>query len=252
MMSTRARPRQELKELFFEFARSGDRDIRSQLVEAHVGLAHHLARRFVYRGEPYDDLVQVGSLALIKAVDRFDPDRGVEFTTFASKTILGELKRHFRDKGWAIRAPRRLQELYLHLNQSVAVLSQELGRSPTIAELAADTDAPEEQVLEALEAGRSYRSASLESSGPDEEGVGSRLGAEAPEMGSVEWRATLAPYVQALPEREQTILRLRFVVGLTQSEIASEIGISQMHVSRLLAQSLATLRQRCGDVEVRP
>ena len=252
MMSTRARPREELRELFTEFARSGDREIRARLVEAHVALAHHLARRFVYRGEPYDDLVQVGSLALIKAVDRFDPDRGVEFTTFASKTILGELKRHFRDKGWAIRAPRRLQELYLQLNQSVARLSQELGRSPTIAELAADTDTSEEQVLEALEAGRSYRSTSLESSGPDEDSVGSRLGAEAPEMGSVEWRATLEPHLQSLPEREQAILRLRFVAGLTQSEIASEIGISQMHVSRLLAHSLSTLRQRCSEVEERP
>src|SRR6202035_221594 len=127
VMSTDARPREELREMFSELARTGDQGLRSQLVEAHIGLAHHLARRFVYRGEAYDDLVQVGSLALIKAVDRFDPDRGVEFTTFASKTILGELKRHFRDKGWAIRAPRRLQELYLHLNQSVASLSQVLG-----------------------------------------------------------------------------------------------------------------------------
>ena len=121
----------------------------------------------------------------------------MEFTTFASKTILGELKRHFRDKGWAIRAPRRLQELYLQLNHSVASLSQELGRSPTIAELAADTGAPEEQVLEALEAGQSYRSTSLDSAGPDDEGLGSRLGAEDREMGTVEWRATLEPHVQA-------------------------------------------------------
>ncbi len=241
-------PRQALREKFSEFSRSRDAGLRAQLVEAHIGLAHHLARRFVYRGEPYDDLVQVGSLALIKAVDRFDPERGVEFTTFASKTILGELKRHFRDKGWAIRAPRRLQELYLQLNHSVASLSQELGRSPTIAEIAADTDAPEERVLEALEAGQSYRSTSLDSAGPDDEGLGSRLGADAPEMGSVEWRATLEPHVQALPEREQAILRLRFIVGLTQSEIATRMGISQMHVSRLLAHSLTTLRERCGDV----
>ena len=247
--STDARPREELREMFSEFARSGDQALRSELVEAHIGLAHHLARRFVYRGEPYDDLVQVGSMALIKAVDRFDPEREVEFTTFASKTILGELKRHFRDKGWAIRAPRRLQELYLQLNHSVASLSQELGRSPTIAELAADTGAPEEHVLEALEAGRSYRSTSLDSAGPDDETLGSRLGVEAPEMTTVEWRATLEPHIRALPEREQTIIRLRFVSGLTQSEIASEIGISQMHVSRLLAHSLAILRQRCSEVE---
>jgi RNA polymerase sigma-B factor len=248
-MSTDARPREELKQMFAELARSGDSDLRSQLIEAHVGLAEYLARRFVYRGESYDDLVQVASIALIKAVDRFDPERGVEFTTFATKTILGELKRHFRDKGWAIRAPRRLQELYLNLNQSVATLSQELRRSPTIAELAADTGATEEQVLEALEAGQSYRSTSLDSAGPDEEALGSRLGVEAEGMAEAEWRTVLEPHVQALPKREQTILRLRFVDGLTQSEIASQIGLSQMHVSRLLVQTLATLRERCGEVE---
>jgi RNA polymerase sigma-B factor len=244
-----ALPREELRAMFSELARTGDQGLRAELVEAHLGLAHHLARRFVYRGESYEDLVQVASLALIKAVDRFDPNRGVEFTTFASKTILGELKRHFRDKGWAIRAPRRLQELYLQLNYSVSSLSQELGRSPTIAELASDTGAPEEQVLEALEAGQSYRSTSLDRSGPDEEGLGSRLGVEPKELGTVEWRATLEPYVQALPERQQTILRLRFTVGLTQSQIASHMGISQMHVSRLLARSLLSLRERCRDVK---
>jgi RNA polymerase sigma-B factor len=235
--------------MFADFARTGDDALRSQLVEAHLGLAQHLARKFVYRGEPYDDLVQVASLALIKAVDRFDPDRGFEFTTFATRTILGELKRHFRDKGWAIRAPRRLQELYLQLNQSVASLSQELGRSPTIGELAADTGAREEDVLEALEAGKSYRSTSIDNPGLDDEGIGTRLGQEASGMAAAEWRAVLAPYMQALPEREQTILRFRFIDGLTQSEIASRIGISQMHVSRLMAQTLATLRERFGEFE---
>ena len=251
-MSMDARPREELKQMFAELARSGDADLRSQLIEAHVGLAEHLARRFVYRGESYDDLVQVASIALIKAVDRFDPERGVEFTTFATKTILGELKRHFRDKGWAIRAPRRLQELYLHLNQSVATLSQELRRSPTIAELAADTGASEEQVLEALEAGQSYRSSSLDSAGPDDEGLGARLGVEAEGLGVAEWRTILEPYLQSLPAREQVILKLRFVDGLTQSEIASQIGLSQMHVSRLLVHSLATLREKFGDLEEEP
>jgi RNA polymerase sigma-B factor len=252
VMSTDARPREELTQMFAAPARTGDSELRAQLVEAHLGLAEHLARRFVYRGEAYDDLVQVASIALIKAVDRFDPDRGVEFSTFATKTILGELKRHFRDKGWAIRAPRRLQELYLHLNQSVATLSQELRRSPTIAELAADTGVTEEQVLEALEAGQSYRSTSLDSAGPDEEGLGSRLGVEAEGMGVAEWRTMLEPYVQALPEREQTILRLRFVDGLTQSEIARQMGLSQMHVSRLLVHSLATLRKQFGEIDEVP
>jgi RNA polymerase sigma-B factor len=235
--------------MFVELARTGDAGLRSELIEAHIGLAEHLARRFVYRGESYDDLVQVASIAVIKAVDRFDPDRGVEFTTFATTTILGELKRHFRDKGWAIRAPRRLQELYLHLNQSVASLSQELRRSPTIAELAADTGTTEEQVLEALEAGQSYRSTSLDSAGPDEQGLGSRLGVEAEGMGVAEWRTVLEPHLQALPEREQAILRLRFVDGLTQSEIAAQIGLSQMHVSRLLVHSLKTLRESFGDLD---
>lgn len=235
--------------MFAELARTGDSSLRDELVEAHIGLAGHLARRFVYRGESYDDLVQVASIALIKAVDRFDPERGVEFTTFATQTILGELKRHFRDKGWAIRAPRRLQELYLNLNQSVASLSQTLKRSPTIAELAADTGATEEQVLEALEAGQSYRSTSLDNAGPDDEGLGSRLGVEAEGMGVAEWRTILEPHIRSLPEREQTILRLRFVDCLTQSEIALRIGLSQMHVSRLLVHSLKTLREEIGEIE---
>jgi len=235
--------------MFAELARSGEPGLRSRLIEAHIGLAEHLARRFVYRGESYDDLVQVASIALIKAVDRFDPDRGVEFTTFATKTILGELKRHFRDKGWAIRAPRRLQELYLNLNQSVATLSQELRRSPTIAELAVDTGATEEQVLEALEAGQSYRSTSLDSAEPGDEGLGSRLGVEGEGMGAAEWRILLEPHVRTLPQREQAILRLRFVDGLTQSEIATQIGLSQMHVSRLLVQTLQSLRERFGEID---
>jgi len=235
--------------MFVQLARDGDRELRAELIEAHLGLAEHLARRFVYRGESYDDLVQVASIALIKAVDRYDPARGVEFSTFATKTVLGEVKRHFRDKGWAIRAPRRLQELYLQLNHSVSALSQTLGRSPTIAELAADTGAGEEQVLEALEAGQSYRSMSLDGPGPDDEGLGARLGTEAEGLGVAEWRTVLEPHVQALPEREQTILRLRFIDGLTQSEIAARIGLSQMHVSRLLVRSLATLRARLGEVE---
>jgi RNA polymerase sigma-B factor len=247
-MSAEARPRQELRQMFAQLAHTRDTGLRSELIEAHIGLAEHLARRFVYRGESYDDLVQVASIALIKAVDRFDPDRGVEFSTFATKTILGELKRHFRDKGWAIRAPRRLQELYLELNHSVATLSQTLGRPPTIAELASDTGASEEQVLEALEAGQSYRSSSLDSAGPEDEGLSARLGQDAEGMGVAEWRTVLEPHLQALPAREQTILRLRFVNGLTQSEIAAHIGLSQMHVSRLLVRSLATLRLRLGAV----
>jgi RNA polymerase sigma-B factor len=239
--------RQELRNKFEEFARTRDEGLRAELIEAHVGLAEHLARRFTHRGEPYDDLVQVSSLGLIKAVDRFDPERGVEFTTYATKTILGELKRHFRDKGWAIRAPRRIQELYLQLGQAVAMLSQQYGRSPTIKELVKETGASEDEVIEAMEAGQAYRSASLDSAGPDEEGIGARLGVETGDFGDAEWRAVLRPHIDALPERDRMILKLRFVEGLTQSEIANRVGISQMHVSRLLGKSLVALREACGS-----
>jgi RNA polymerase sigma-B factor len=240
------RDRDELRAMFAEFARSRERGLRADLIEAHVGLAEHLARRFTHRGEPYDDLVQVGSLGLIKAVDRFDPDRGVEFTTYAAKTILGELKRHFRDKGWAVRAPRQVQELYLHLGDAIGRLSQELGRSPTVGELAQATGASPDDVIEALEAGQAYRSTSLDSAGSDEEALGSRLGVEDEGLGHAEWRAVLLPHVEALAQRDREILHLRFVDGLTQSEIAARIGISQMHVSRLLSRSLSVLRRACA------
>lgn len=237
--------RDMLRHKFEEFARTQDVGVRDQLVEAHLGLAEYLARRFANRGEPLDDLVQVASLGLLKAVGRFDPERGVEFSTYATHTIVGELKRHFRDRGWAIRAPRRMQELYLRLGKVVANLGQELGRSPTIAELAAEVQVSEEEVLEALEAGQAYRFASLDAPvGGDSEGetLMSRLGSEDPELAGAERRATLSPLLDTLPDREQTILHLRFFEGLTQSEIATRLGISQMHVSRLLGRSVAQLR----------
>ncbi len=237
--------RGELRTKFVEYARTGDVALRDELVAAHLGLAEYLARRFANRGEPLDDLVQVASLGLLKAVGRFDPTRGVEFSTYATHTIVGELKRHFRDKGWAIRAPRRMQELYLRLGKVVATLGQELGHSPTIAELAAEVEVSEEEVLEALEAGQAYRFASLDAplSGESEsETLGSRIGADDPEIEDAERRATLSPLLRQLPERERLILHLRFFDGLTQSEIAARLGISQMHVSRLLARSVAQLR----------
>ena len=244
-MSFQPAQREELRAKFTEFARTGDVTLRDELVAAHLGLAEYLARRFANRGEPLDDLVQVASLGLLKAVGRYDPERGVEFSTYATHTIVGELKRHFRDKGWAIRAPRRMQELYLRLGKVVATLGQELGRSPTIAELAVEVEVSEEEVLEALEAGQAYRFASLDAPAPgDSEGesLGTRMGQEDPEMLGAEQRATLSPLLGTLPEREQLILHLRFFEGLTQSEIATRLGISQMHVSRLLARSVAQLR----------
>jgi RNA polymerase sigma-B factor len=236
--------RDELREQFVAFAHERDASLRDELVAAHLGLAEYLARRFANRGEPLDDLVQVASLGLIKAVDRFDPERGVEFSTYATHTIVGELKRHFRDKGWAIRAPRRMQELYLQLGKVVGTLSQELGHSPTIAELAAEVEVSEEEVLEALEAGQAYRSASLDAPVGNEEGetLGAHLGEEDVSLADVESRATLSPLLAQLPPRERLILHLRFFEGLTQSEIATRLNISQMHVSRLLARSVSELR----------
>jgi len=236
-------------EQFSEFARTRDPKIRSELVEAHLGLARHLAGRFAQRGESYDDLVQVASIALLHAVDRFDPTMGVAFSTFATRTILGELKRHFRDKTWAVRAPRRIQELYVRLGTSVGILAQDLGRSPTIAELAADADTTEEAVLEALEAGQSYRATSLDAptAGSEDETLGDRIGADDDSFAHAERRAQLGPLLDRLPERERLIVSYRFVTGMTQSEIASRLGISQMHVSRLLSRSLARLRSQIEE-----
>jgi RNA polymerase sigma-B factor len=192
-------------------------------------------------------LVQVGSIALIKAVDRFDPDRGVEFTTYATGTVIGELKRHFRDKGWAVRAPRRIQELYLELGHTIDALSQELGRPPTVAELADSIGVSQDAILEAIEAGQGYRSSSIDAPGQRDETLADRLGSDDAGVAVVDERSVLAPALASLPERQQEVVRLRFIEGLTQSEIASRVGISQMHVSRLLAQSLARIRENLAE-----
>ena len=237
--------REELLTLFAIFAETQDVAVRDELVAAHMGLAEYLARRFANRGEPLDDLVQVASLGLLKAVGRFDPERGVGFSTYATHTIVGELKRHFRDKGWALRTPRRMQELYLRLGSAVARLGQSLGRSPTIAELASEVGASPEEVLEALEAGQAYRFASLDAPLGGEGGgdtLGSRLGGDDRDLVAVEGRMTLSPLLNRLSPRERTIVQLRFFEGLTQSEIAARLGISQMHVSRLLARAVDQLR----------
>jgi len=228
---------------FVEFAATRDPGLRSRLVEAHLGLAHHLARRFGNRGETRDDLVQVASLALIHAVDRFDPDRGFEFSTFATRTVLGELKRHFRDKGWAVRAPRRVQELYLELGTAADDLAQELGHPPTVGELAARTGATEEAVLEAIEAGQGYRASSIDAPDRQEGSLAQRLGDVDAGFVGAENRQVLVDALATLPEREREILHLRFVDGLTQSQIAGRIGVSQMHFSRLLATSIRRLRE---------
>jgi RNA polymerase sigma-B factor len=217
---------------------------KDELVNTHLSLAEYLARRFANRGEPLEDLVQVASLGLVKAADRFEPSRGVEFSTYATHTIVGELKRHFRDKAWSVRAPRRMQELYLRLGTAVAALSQELGRSPTIPELATELSVSEEEVLEALEAGNAYRSTSLDAPARGQEGeaLAGSLGANDPSLEDAERRATLSPLLAKLPPRERLIVYLRFFENQTQSEIAEHLGLSQMHVSRLLTKSVAELR----------
>ena len=239
-----------LLKTFHDFAATGNPALRDQLIEAHLGLAEYLARRFANRGEPLDDLVQVASLGLVKAVERFDPGRGLEFTTFATPTIVGELKRHFRDKGWAVRVPRRVQELHLRVTRVVDDLSLELGRSPTVEEIAKRAGTTEDEVIEAIDAGSAYRSTSLDAGRGDDDdspGLLGQLGSIDPEMASAERRAALGPLIAELPEREQVMLYLRFYEGMTQSEIAKRLGISQMHVSRLLSRSLQRLREVAED-----
>src|SRR5437016_9629111 len=223
-MAFEATDRSELRSKLEECGESGDKALRDEIVAAQVGLAEYLARRFKNRGEPIEDLIQVALLGLLKAVERFDPGRGLEFSTFATPTIVGELKRHFRDKGWAVRVPRRVQELHLRLGKVVSNLSQDLGRSPTIAEIAERAQASEEEVLEAMEAGRAYRFASLDAPGggggdDDAQGLSSQLGDDDPRLTDIEHRVALSPLIAELPRREQVILHLRFFEGLTQSEI---------------------------------
>ncbi len=221
-------------------------ELRNQLVRMHIPLVEHLARRFRNRGEPLDDLTQVATIGLIKSVDRFDVDRGVEFSTYATPTIVGEIKRHFRDKGWAVRVPRRLQELRLSLTTATSELSQRHGRSPTVHELAEHLGISEEDVLEGLESANAYSTLSLDVPDSDDESpaVADTLGATDEALEGVEYRESLKPLLAQLPQREQKILVLRFFRNMTQSQIAAEVGISQMHVSRLLARTLAQLRDK--------
>jgi RNA polymerase sigma-B factor len=219
--------------------------IRSELVELHLPLVEYLARRFRNRGEWLDDLTQVATIGLIKSIDRFDLERGVEFSTYATPTIVGEIKRHFRDKGWAVRVPRRLQELKLALAKAIGELAQNLGRAPTVAELAEHRQMSEEEVLEGLESANAYSTVSLDApdSGDDDApAVAESLGMVDDALEGVEYRESLKPLLEQLPPREKRILLLRFFGNMTQSQIATELGISQMHVSRLLARTLTQLR----------
>ncbi|PZS06273.1 MAG: hypothetical protein DLM56_01055, partial [Pseudonocardiales bacterium] len=209
----------------------------------HLPLVEYLARRFVGRGEPLDDLIQVGTVGLINAVDRFDAERCVEFSTFATPTILGEIKRHFRDKGWMIRVPRRLQELRAALSSTTAELTQKLGRAPTVRELAERLGITEDEALEGLESGKAYATTSLDATvGDAASTIMDTIGIDDPALDNVDNREAIKPLLHRLPAREKRLLTLRYFQNLTQTEIAAELGISQMHVSRLLARTLEQLR----------
>lgn len=220
---------------------------RDALVHLHLPLVEHCARRFRNRGEPYEDLVQVGTIGLIKSVDRFDTERGVEFSTYATPTIIGEIKRYFRDKGWAIRVPRRLQELRMQISASTAELTQRLGRSPTPRELAEAIGCSVEEIVEGLESSNAYSTLSLDATDDDSDGPGQSMldamGVDDEALEHVEIRESVKPLLENLPPREKKILLLRFFKNMTQSQIAEEIGVSQMHVSRLLSRTLEQLRQ---------
>ena len=240
----------DVDSLLIAFHRDGDRDARERALVELMPLVRALASRYAGRGEPLEDLVQVGALGLIKAVDRFDVDRGVEFSSYAVPTIVGEIRRHFRDKAWAMHVPRRLKELSVRLSRLLDDLTTELGRSPTIAELAEAAGAEEEEVIDALDSAHAYSTRSLHA--PFEEGgddsLADKLGT--PETGyeEVEDGSLVAAGLDALDERERRIVELRFFEEMTQSQIAAEIGISQMHVSRLLRRALATMRGKIEEV----
>jgi RNA polymerase sigma-B factor len=234
--------------------RAGDTAAREELITRYLPLVRSLARRFASRGQPVEDLIQLGSIGLIKAVDRFDLDRGVELSTYATPTILGEIKRYFRDKGWSVKVPRALQDLNVRLNKLMEQLTVDLQRSPTIAELAAAAEVGEEEVVEALESGRAYSSVSIFSGGANEDDESMELldclGKDEPAYEVFEQRRLLAPAMERLDPRERLILHLRFFEGMTQTQVAARIGISQMHVSRLIRKSIENLRQNILETDV--
>jgi RNA polymerase sigma-B factor len=237
------------QQLLRRYHERGDRDAREHLVQRHLPLVRALARRYAGRGEPLEDIEQVGAIGLLKAIDRYELSREVALTTYATPNVVGEIKRHFRDRGWAIRIPRGLQELNSRMSGAVENLTSTLGRPPTVAEIATELDATPEQVLEALEAGSAYAPMSLSAS-PSSEGELDpleALGSEDQAFERSEQRATLEPALHGLPDREREILKKRFEEGLTQTQIAEQIGISQMHVSRLIRKSLAQIREELSE-----
>lgn len=240
--------KEKTRELFRRFKEEGDMDAREKLVMSHLNLVRFIANKFKNRGEPIDDLIQVGYLGLLKAIDRFDPSRGLEFTTFATPTIMGEIKRHFRDKGWSVRVPRRLQELSAKVNQATDTLTSQLQRSPTIAEIADYLDATVDEVLEAMESSSAYSSVSLEApSGSDDDDTPSvidRYATEDSDLAFTDDRIIIEEALASFSPRERDVIEMRFLKGMTQIEIAEKLGISQVQVSRLLRRTLKKIQDK--------
>jgi RNA polymerase sigma-B factor len=253
--SVRSCESEDTERLLEKYAASRDPALRDQILEAYLPLSYHLAQRFRNRGEPIEDLAQVAALAMVKAIDRFDPERGVRFSTFAVPTIVGELKRHFRDRVWAVRVPRRLKDLRVTMAAEIAELGQVLGRSPTVPEVAERLGVSEEEVLEVVEAGAAFRTESLtplaldgtDDTADDAGWVAAALAVQDQHAELVDDHDELRRLLDVLAERERTIVYLRFFQGLTQSQIAAQVGVSQMHVSRLLQRSLIRLRQAARE-----
>ncbi len=240
--------KERTRELFRLYKEEGDEEAREQLIVSHLNLVRFLASKFKNRGEPLDDLLQVGTIGLIKAIDRFDPDRGLEFTTFATPTIMGEIKRHFRDKGWSVRVPRRLQELSAKVNQTTDDLTRELQRPPSVAEVAERLGATVDEVLEAMESSTAYSAVPLEGTGQDTEddapSVLDHYASEDDDLARLDDRMVIEDAIKSFAPREQEAVRMRFEQGLTQVEIAEKMGISQVQVSRLLRKVLKQIQER--------
>ncbi len=240
--------KEKTHELFRRYKEEGDVEAREKLVMSHMNLVRFLANKFKNRGEPLDDLIQVGYLGLLKAIDRFDPSRGLEFTTYATPTIMGEIKRHFRDKGWSVRVPRRLQELSAKVNQATDVLTTELQRSPKIEEIAEYLDASVDEVLEAMESSSAYSSVPLEGTGnndnDDAPSVLDRYATEDSALNITDDRLIIQEALKGFSPREREVIDLRFLQGMTQIEIAEQLGISQVQVSRLLRRTLKKIQDK--------
>lgn len=238
------------RELFRRYKEEGDEEARNQLVVNHLNLVRYLASKFANRGEQLEDLIQVGTIGLIKAIDRFDPNRGLEFTTYATPTIMGEIKRHFRDKGWSVRVPRRLQELSTRISAITDELTTELHRTPSVAEIAERAGTSVEEILEAMESSSAYSSVPLEGGNDDEDtpSVIDQYASEDEDFSATDDRMLLDSVISDFTMREKEVIRMRFEEGLTQSEIADQLGISQVQVSRLLRKTLKRIHDKIGPV----